>query len=122
MARWRLLQGVAAALLALLFAGRIAESVRALDYVQQRSHQESQSLTMLARQMERFGVTVTPGWLGMSIGGCAVLKPLSPAASALPVPEARTPATNAVHASVVRRLMLTPESCEAGLTDRAGRR
>ncbi len=41
-----------------------AESVRALDYVQQRSHQESQSLTMLAEQMARFGVTVTAVRIG----------------------------------------------------------
>ena len=41
-----------------------AESVRALDYVQQRSHQESQSLTMLASQMARFGVTVTAVRIG----------------------------------------------------------
>jgi uncharacterized membrane protein YqiK len=41
-----------------------AESVRALDYVQQRSHQEQQSLTMLAKQMERFGVTVTAVRIG----------------------------------------------------------
>src|SRR6185295_4124150 len=33
--------------------------VRALDYVQQRSHQESQSLQMLVTQMARFGVTIT---------------------------------------------------------------
>jgi hypothetical protein len=36
-----------------------AEGVRALDYVQQRSHQESQSLQMLVTQMARFGVTIT---------------------------------------------------------------
>lgn len=41
-----------------------AESVRALDYVQQRSHQESQSLSMLAAQMARFGVTVTAVRIG----------------------------------------------------------
>ncbi len=36
-----------------------AETVRALDYVQQRSHQESQSLAMLESEMSRFGVRVT---------------------------------------------------------------
>ncbi|MCX5690066.1 MAG: SPFH domain-containing protein [Planctomycetota bacterium] len=41
-----------------------AESVRALDYVQQRSHQETQSLTMLRSQMARFGVTVTAVRIG----------------------------------------------------------
>jgi regulator of protease activity HflC (stomatin/prohibitin superfamily) len=41
-----------------------AEGVRALDYVQQRSHQESQSLKMLAEQMERFGVTITAVRIG----------------------------------------------------------
>jgi uncharacterized membrane protein YqiK len=41
-----------------------AESVRALDYVQQRSHQEQQSLSMLATQMARFGVTVTAVRIG----------------------------------------------------------
>lgn len=41
-----------------------AEGVRALDYVQQRSHQESQSLTALAKQMARFGVTVTAVRIG----------------------------------------------------------
>ncbi len=41
-----------------------AEGVRALDYVQQRSHQESQSLSMLAVQMARFGVTVTAVRIG----------------------------------------------------------
>jgi regulator of protease activity HflC (stomatin/prohibitin superfamily) len=41
-----------------------AESVRALDYVQQRSHQESQSLGMLRGQMARFGVTVTAVRIG----------------------------------------------------------
>lgn len=35
------------------------EKVRALDYVQQRSTQEVQSLTMLKDQMARFGITVT---------------------------------------------------------------
>jgi uncharacterized membrane protein YqiK len=41
-----------------------AEKVRALDYVQQRSLQESQSLTMLASQMARFGVKVTAVRIG----------------------------------------------------------
>jgi uncharacterized membrane protein YqiK len=41
-----------------------AEGVRALDYVQQRSHQESQSLKMLSEQMARFGVTVTAVRIG----------------------------------------------------------
>lgn len=41
-----------------------AEKVRALDYVQQRSLQESQSLTMLKQQMERFGVTITAVRIG----------------------------------------------------------
>lgn len=41
-----------------------AETVRALDYVQQRSTQESQSLRMLTAQMARFGVTVTAVRIG----------------------------------------------------------
>jgi regulator of protease activity HflC (stomatin/prohibitin superfamily) len=41
-----------------------AEHVRALDYVQQRSEQESQSLAMLREQMTRFGVTVTAVRIG----------------------------------------------------------
>ncbi|MBL1215968.1 MAG: hypothetical protein D8M59_00565 [Planctomycetes bacterium] len=41
-----------------------AENVKALDYVQQRSIQESQSLEMIARDMEQIGVTVT----GVRIG------------------------------------------------------
>ncbi len=41
-----------------------AEKVRALDYVQQRSLQESQSLTMLEQQMGRFGVKVTAVRIG----------------------------------------------------------
>ena len=36
-----------------------AETVKALDYVQQRSQQESQSLAMLAAEMSKVGVTVT---------------------------------------------------------------
>jgi len=41
-----------------------AEGVKALDYVKQRSHQESQSLTMLKTEMQNLGVTVT----GVRIG------------------------------------------------------
>lgn len=41
-----------------------AEKVRALDYVQQRSQQETQSLTMLVQQMAKFGVTVTAVRIG----------------------------------------------------------
>ena len=41
-----------------------AEGVRALDYVQQRARQESQSLTMLKAQMARFGVTITAVRIG----------------------------------------------------------
>jgi len=41
-----------------------AEKVRALDYVQERSQQESQSLEMLAEQMARFGVTITAVRIG----------------------------------------------------------
>ena len=41
-----------------------AENVKALDYVQQRSQQESQSLKSLAEQMSRFGVTVTAVRIG----------------------------------------------------------
>jgi len=41
-----------------------AEGVKALDYVKQRSQQESQSLAMIAEQMSDFGVTVT----GVRIG------------------------------------------------------
>jgi len=41
-----------------------AEKVKALDYVQQRSQQESQSLTMLVQQMSKFGVTVTAVRIG----------------------------------------------------------
>jgi len=41
-----------------------AESVKALDYVKQRSQQESQSLSMITDQMQEFGVTVT----GVRIG------------------------------------------------------
>jgi regulator of protease activity HflC (stomatin/prohibitin superfamily) len=41
-----------------------AENVRALDYVSQRSMQESQSLSMLAESMAHFGVTVTAVRIG----------------------------------------------------------
>jgi len=41
-----------------------AENVRALDYVQQRSQQESQSLAMIAEQMREVGVTVTAVRIG----------------------------------------------------------
>ncbi len=41
-----------------------AENVKALDYVQQRSIQESQSLTMLKQQMAKFGVTVNAVRIG----------------------------------------------------------
>lgn len=41
-----------------------AEKVKALDYVQQRSQQESQSLQLLIDQMQRYGVTVTAVRIG----------------------------------------------------------
>ena len=41
-----------------------AEGVKALDYVKQRSHQESQSLKMLQNEMSKIGVTIT----GVRIG------------------------------------------------------
>jgi uncharacterized membrane protein YqiK len=41
-----------------------AEGVRAMDYVQQRSMQESQSMTNIARHMKELGVTIT----GVNIG------------------------------------------------------
>ena len=41
-----------------------AESVKALDYVQQRSQQESQSLAMLRAEMEQRGVTITAVRIG----------------------------------------------------------
>lgn len=41
-----------------------AENVKALDYVKQRSHQESQSLKMLREEMSKIGVTIT----GVRIG------------------------------------------------------
>jgi len=49
-----------------------AETVKALDYVQQRSQQESQSLVMLTQQMARFGVTVTAVRIG-NVGDEATL-------------------------------------------------
>jgi regulator of protease activity HflC (stomatin/prohibitin superfamily) len=49
-----------------------AEGVRALDYVQQRSHQESQSLKMLKDEMSPLGVTVTAVRIG-SVGDEATL-------------------------------------------------
>lgn len=52
-----------------------AENVRALDYVKQRSHQEAQSLKMLAEQMARFGVTVTAVRIG-NVGDEQTLGPL----------------------------------------------
>lgn len=41
-----------------------AEKVRALDYVQQRSQQETQSLVTLKEQLARFGITVTAVRIG----------------------------------------------------------
>lgn len=41
-----------------------AEGVRALDYVQQRSQQESQSLAMLQEEMHKIGVTVSAVRIG----------------------------------------------------------
>ncbi|MBX3409971.1 MAG: hypothetical protein KF859_08810 [Phycisphaeraceae bacterium] len=41
-----------------------AETVRALDYVQQRSQQESQSLSNLAEELSRYGITVTAVRIG----------------------------------------------------------
>ncbi|MCC6908802.1 MAG: hypothetical protein IT430_12735 [Phycisphaerales bacterium] len=41
-----------------------AESVKALDYVQQRSHQEQQSMTMLQEEMRKIGVTVSSVAIG----------------------------------------------------------
>jgi uncharacterized membrane protein YqiK len=41
-----------------------AEGVKALDYVQQRSQQETQSQAMIAEQMSDFGVTVTAVRIG----------------------------------------------------------
>ena len=59
----------------LLLAGRLnsavraifrnnAETVKALDYVQQRSRQESQSLAMLAQEMIKVGLTITAVRIG----------------------------------------------------------
>ena len=52
-----------------------AESVKALDYVQQRSKQETQSLEALAQAMEAVGVTVTAVRIG-DVGDEATLGPL----------------------------------------------
>jgi uncharacterized membrane protein YqiK len=41
-----------------------AESVKALDYVKQRSHQESQSETMLRDELKNIGVTITAVRIG----------------------------------------------------------
>lgn len=41
-----------------------AESVKALDYVQQRSHQEQQSLMMLQEEMRKVGVTISTVAIG----------------------------------------------------------
>ena len=41
-----------------------AEDVKALDYVKQRSHQESQSLAMLKTEMSKKGVTITAVRIG----------------------------------------------------------
>ncbi len=41
-----------------------AEDVKALDYVKQRSHQESQSLVMLQNEMNKKGVTITAVRIG----------------------------------------------------------
>ncbi|MBH07499.1 MAG: hypothetical protein CMJ20_14420 [Phycisphaeraceae bacterium] len=52
-----------------------AETVKALDYVQQRSTQESQSLVMLANEMTKVGVTVTAVRIG-DVGDVDTLGPL----------------------------------------------
>lgn len=52
-----------------------AERVEALDYVQQRSQQEVQSLEMLAEEMRKVGVTITAVRIG-DIGDEATLGPL----------------------------------------------
>jgi len=52
-----------------------AESVKALDYVQQRSQQESQSLEMLRSEMVKVGVTVTAVRIG-DVGDEDTLGPL----------------------------------------------
>ncbi len=41
-----------------------AESVRALDYVQQRSHQETQALEALKKEMVKYGVTINAVRIG----------------------------------------------------------
>lgn len=53
-----------------------AEDVKALDYVQQRSLQESQSLAMLVDEMKKIGVTVTAVRIGDVGTGEAELAPL----------------------------------------------
>ncbi|MEM6329685.1 MAG: SPFH domain-containing protein [Planctomycetota bacterium] len=52
-----------------------AEGVKALDYVQQRSQQESQSLNMLINEMAKIGVTVTAVRIG-DVGDEDTLGPL----------------------------------------------
>ena len=52
-----------------------AEAVKALDYVQQRSMQESQSLKMLSEEMSRIGVTITGVRIG-DVGDEETLGPL----------------------------------------------
>ncbi len=52
-----------------------AERVKALDYVQQRSDQESQSLEMLSREMTKVGVSVTAVRIG-DVGDEKTLGPL----------------------------------------------
>lgn len=52
-----------------------AESVKALDYVKQRSHQESQSETMLKDELKNIGVTITAVRIG-DVGNEETLGPL----------------------------------------------
>jgi uncharacterized membrane protein YqiK len=52
-----------------------AEGVKALDYVQQRSHQETLCLPSLSQQMARFGVTITAVRIG-NVGDEKTLGPL----------------------------------------------
>ncbi|MEM6655481.1 MAG: SPFH domain-containing protein, partial [Planctomycetota bacterium] len=52
-----------------------AEGVKALDYVQQRSQQESQSLEMLTAEMSKIGATVTAVRIG-DVGDEQTLGPL----------------------------------------------
>jgi regulator of protease activity HflC (stomatin/prohibitin superfamily) len=52
-----------------------AESVKALDYVNERSLQETQSLAMISSQMAAFGVTVTGVRIG-DVGGAEALRDL----------------------------------------------